>query len=189
VADEAPTFWSIMGLLLDPVCSVIFPILEVVRGILLRFEYTENHMSRTPRACFVKQLLIFVCILYSTIFAGDSADQVTMNLAGSDSREWVFAKMEMFMSSEHKCRKGESYRFRTDHQVIITTCLDGHIQTQNEHWSIEEGDDPETHIRIGDAAYVVKFWSSRRGRFMMLRIKPATKVEPTRDKVFRLEED
>lgn len=137
----------------------------------------------------ISSLILSGLIIASSFSArAQSADEMEKQLAGTHAREWVFKKFETYMSSGQKCKQGESYRFKTDHTVTISRCIDGETRDETEHWSIES-DQLETRLTIGSAHYILKFWDSGRGHFMVLRTKATTKTEPTKDKTFQLAED
>jgi hypothetical protein len=127
-------------------------------------------------------------VLFSLNCYADSAEQMEKRLTGTHAREWIFQKFETYMGAGNKCKQGESYRFKTDHTVIVSRCLNGEIHDQTETWSIES-DRLETRITVGDAHYILIFSDTNQGHFMLLRTKPTTKTEPTTDKRFQLAED
>jgi hypothetical protein len=55
-------------------------------------------------------------------------------------------------------------------------------------WSIES-DSLETRLKLGSATYILKFWKTSKGKFMLLRTKGVIKVDPTVDKTFQLAEE
>lgn len=138
----------------------------------------------------IVQLMLFALMLVfsSTALAANSKDELEKRLAGTQAREWVFQKFDTFMSAGKKCRRGESYRFKADHTVTISRCFAGEVQEETMQWSIE-GDALETRAKLGPTWYLLKFWDTRKGHFMMLRTKTFTKTEETVDKTFRLAED
>jgi hypothetical protein len=146
-------------------------------------------MSHMVRLLFSRLFLILICLSCLSAFAADSADQVTKRLAGSRVREWVFTKWETFLGPGNQCKQGESYRFKIDHHVTISTCINGKVHNDVKRWTINTGDGMDTYLKIGDISYVLKFWDTPKGHFMALRTKPKTISEPTIDKIFQLEED
>ena len=66
------------------------------------------------------------------------------------------------MEPGDKCRQGEKYRFKADHTVAISQCVNSQMQmqmqmqtqTQTQTWSIESADALETHIKVGDKSYI-----------------------------------
>jgi hypothetical protein len=133
-------------------------------------------------------LFALMLVLSSTAFGANSNDQLEERLAGTEAREWVFQKFDTFMSAGKKCKKGESYRFNADHTVNISRCFDGQVQDETMQWSIES-DAVETRLKLDSTFYILKFWNTRKGHFMMLRTKASTKTEETVDKTFRLAEE
>jgi hypothetical protein len=129
------------------------------------------------------------CLTPWTSVARVTADQVAKKLAGPHGHEWVFQKWETFLGPGNRCKRGESYRFTPDHQVTISTCVEGHVQTETKPWSIDLQDPPDTKLKIGDTLYLLILWDSPEGHFMILRTKPPVKTEPTVDKKFQLQED
>jgi len=127
-------------------------------------------------------------IMVSVNSYADSAEQMEKRLAGTHSREWIFKRFETYMGAANKCKQGESYRFKTDHTVTVSQCLNGEIHDEIEPWSIES-DQLETRLTIGARHYILKFSDTDKGHFMVLRTKPTTKTEPKTDKTFQLAED
>jgi hypothetical protein len=145
-------------------------------------------MSRYLIRILQPMLFALMLVLSSTAFGANSNDQLEERLAGTEAREWVFQKFDTFMSAGKKCKKGESYRFKVDHTVNISRCVDGQLQDETMQWSIES-DAVETRLKLGSTFYILKFWNTPKGHFMMLRTKASTKTEETVDKTFRLAEE
>lgn len=143
-------------------------------------------MFRVQKIHLFWPILLFVSS--STLFSADSADQIAKRLAGVESREWVFKRFETFMGAGNRCRQGESYRFKADHSVIISRCVNGEVHDETQQWSIET-EELDTRLKIGGVDYVLKFWNTSQGHFMMLRKKSRTKIEPTWQKTFQLAEE
>src|SRR5260370_28089423 len=114
----------------------------------------EEKMSR----CLIRilQLMFFAVILVftSTAIAANSTDQLEKQLAGMKAREWVFARFDMFMSTS-KCKQGESYRFKADHSVTISSCVDGKVQEETLQWPVAS-DRLETRLKIGSTSYILQ---------------------------------
>jgi hypothetical protein len=115
--------------------------------------------------------------------------QIAKKLAGTQSHEWVFQRWETFMGPGNRCKQGESYRFTRDHQVMISTCIEGHVKTETKPWSLDTQDPMEAKIQIGETSYVLIFWDKKGGHFMTLRTKPIAKTDKTVDKDFQLLEE
>jgi hypothetical protein len=133
-------------------------------------------------------LALFGSIVVSINSHADSADEMEKRLAGAHAREWVFKKFETYMGAGNKCKQGESYRFKADHTVTISRCVNGEIHDEAETWSIES-DQLETRLAIGTDHYILKFSDDNKGHFMLLRTKPRIKTEATTDKIFQLAAD
>jgi hypothetical protein len=135
-------------------------------------------------------LLGFVLYVSSPrCLAQEAADRIVKKLTGSKGREWTFKKWEMFMGPGNRCTQGASYRFTADHQVKISSCVDGHVKTETKPWSLDAGSPLDTKLTIGDSSYVLLFWDKEQGHFMTLRTKPADKTKETVDMEFQLQED
>jgi hypothetical protein len=132
---------------------------------------------------------VLICLSYISASAADSPDHLAKQLAGASAREWVFKKFETFLGPGNQCKQGESYRFKTDHHVTISTCVNGRVHNEIKPWSIDVQDPLDPRLKIGDLSYILKFWDTSQGHFMALRTKPKTITEPTVDKTFQLEED
>jgi hypothetical protein len=133
--------------------------------------------------CFV-----FVTAVVPSAQADPASDQAA-KLAGSHAKEWVFKKWETLMGPGNHCKSGESYRFKADGSVVISSCVNSQTQTQTQPWAIESADALETHVKVGTTSYILKFWDNSTGHFMMLRIMGQSKINPTKDKIFQLAED
>jgi hypothetical protein len=125
---------------------------------------------------------------FSTAYA-DQASEQAAKLAGRKAKEWVLTKFETFMGAGDRCISGESYRFKVDHTVVISTCVSGKVQTETQQWSIQSATASETHVLVGDKSYILKFWEDSKGQFMMLRTMGSSIDQPTKDMIFRLGED
>lgn len=145
-------------------------------------------MSPSRRWLYCLLCLFFVAAFPSYAHADPASDQAA-KLAGTHAREWVFKKWETLMGPENRCKTGESYRFKADGSVTISSCVDGQTRTQTQPWAIESADALETHVKVGADSYILKFWDNVTGHFMMLRIMGQSKVDPTKDKIFQLAED
>lgn len=121
--------------------------------------------------------------------AQDSVVQVENRLAGSHGHDWIYKAVVMFMGPGDKCKQGEKYRFKADHTVVITQCVNSQIHADTQSWSIESVDALETHIKVGDTSYVLRFWDAGQIHYMALRTKATGKTQPTIDKQFQLAED
>src|SRR5580704_12101002 len=100
---------------------------------------TEDQVSRS----LSKSISLIFCSLFlcSAICLGqDSPDKIEQRLAGSRGRDWVYKTVEMFMGPGNKCKQGESYRFKTDHTVVISQCVADQMHTDTQKWSIERVD-------------------------------------------------
>lgn len=129
-------------------------------------------------------------IVISTVCAaqGTSA-QIETRLAGSHGRDWIYKTVEMFMGPGDKCKQGERYRFKADHTVVISQCIDAQMHTETQTWSIDSVDPLETHIKVGSTPYILRFWDTSKGHFMALRVKAMDKTQQTTDKEFQLAEE
>jgi hypothetical protein len=138
-------------------------------------------------------LYALVCLAVVTVIVpaghADPASDQAAKLAGPRAKEWVFRKWETLMGPGNHCKSGESYRFKADGSVIISSCINGQTQTQTQPWAIESADALETHVRVGTTSYLLKFWDNAAGHFMMFRTMGQSKVDPTKDKIFQLAED
>jgi hypothetical protein len=145
-------------------------------------------VSRLSRwsPCFLCAALLLASSLHA--FTDQASEQAT-KLAGAKAREWVLKKFETFMGPADRCKSGESYRFKVDHTVVISTCVSGKVQTETEQWSIQSSTASETHILVGDKSYLLKFWEDAKGQFMMLRTMGSSITDPTKDMIFQLAED
>ena len=145
-------------------------------------------MSQLRRWLYCLSCFVFVIALGSRAFADQASDQAA-KLAGSHAKEWVFKKWETLMGPGNRCKAGESYRFKADGSVIISNCVDGQTHNETLPWAIESADALETHVKVGNTSYVLKFWDNATGHFMMLRIMGQSKTDLTKDKIFQLAEE
>jgi hypothetical protein len=122
-------------------------------------------------------------------FAQASPVQIETRLAGNHGRDWIYKTVEMFMGPGDKCKQGERYRFKADHTVVISQCIDSQMHTETQTWSVESVDPLETHVKVGDTSYILRFWDTPKGHFMALRTKFMDKTKPTIDKEFQLAEE
>ena len=146
-------------------------------------------MARTARLLLLVFLVTLMHFATAPVHAADSVDQITKQLSGTRSREWIFVKFETFLGPGNHCKQGEIYRFRADHHVTISRCINGQVQDQILDWTISSQDALDTWIKIGDDSYLLKFWDTAQGHFMALRTRPNVKTEDVVDKTFQLGED
>jgi hypothetical protein len=133
-----------------------------------------------------------ICLLFmlsSVCSAQDTTEQIEKRLAGPRGRDWVYKTVEMFMGPGNKCKQGESYRFKADHSLVISQCVSGVMHTDTQKWSIESVDALETHVKVGNTSYILRFWDTPQAHFMALRTKSFDKTRPTIDKTFQLAEE
>jgi len=168
--------------------------MEIPWGLAEIAPYSEEIPQRRKvvirmRKRHCRPWLVALFLLFSfEAFADQASDQAAM-LAGSQGREWVFKRWETLMGQGNRCLTGESYRFKTDHSVVITRCVAGQVERKTQAWGIESADALETHVKVGTTSYILKFWDERGKHCMMLRIIGQSKIEPTMDKIFQLEAD
>jgi hypothetical protein len=146
-------------------------------------------MARLMRISLVAFFVAWMFAPFSAVLSQDSLNQVAKQLAGTRGREWIFVKFETFMGVGNHCKQGESYRFKANHQVTISRCVNGQVQNQTVDWTISSEDALDTWIRIGDDSYLLKFWETAQGHFMALRQRPDVKTKFVVDKTFHLAED
>jgi hypothetical protein len=144
----------------------------------------QRHVPPSVQAALVI-LSLFVSPIAST---ADSADQIVKHLCGTQSREWVFERLDPFLGPGNRCKQGETYRFYVKHHLTITTCVNGEIHTETKEWVIDTTDPLDTRLKIGDVSYILLFEDSSQGHFMILRTKSTIKTQPTVDKRFQLGE-
>jgi hypothetical protein len=129
-------------------------------------------------------------VLMSTVcFAQDTNEQIEKRLAGNKGHDWIYKTVEVFMGPGDTCKQGEKYRFKADHTVVISQCINSQMHTETETWSIESADPLETHINVGGTSYILRFWETSNGHFMALRTKSMVKTVPTTEKEFKLAEE
>ena len=109
-------------------------------------------------------------------------------LAGQDSREWVFQRMEVNMGSENRCNSGETWEFTANRTVKVTRCVEHKIVKETKTWSIAQ-DGIDTIVTIGGERHYLTFRDASNAHFMRLRIVSDSKVTPRIDKEFRLRQD
>jgi hypothetical protein len=144
------------------------------------------YRSRSKSTLWLSCLLVPIS---AVCFAQDTNDQIEKRLAGSKGRDWVYKTIEVFMGPGDNCRQGEKYRFKADHTVVISQCINSQMHTETETWSIESVDSLETHISVGGTPYILRFWDTSKGHFMALRTKSTVKTIPTSEKEFKLAEE
>ena len=110
-------------------------------------------------------------------------------LAGAREQTWVFARMEIVMGGEGKCRAGETWRFGSGHDVQFKQCDKGKVAVSDGKWSIAEEGSLDTVLTIGPDHYYLTFWEVSGARYMRLRTKVVTKTEARIDREFRLDQD
>ena len=133
--------------------------------------------------------LCFFVLSNASSLAQNTTAQVESQLAGRHGRDWVYKKIVGFMGPGEKCEQGEKYRFKADHTLVISRCVDSRMQTETQDWSIESVDALETHIKVGNSSYILRFWDTPKGHFMALRTKAIDKTQETIDKEFQLAEE
>jgi hypothetical protein len=148
----------------------------------------EDRMSRLLSR--ITLWLPCLLILMSTVStAQDTTGQIEKKLAGSKGHDWIYEKIVMFLGPGDKCKQGERYRFKADHTVVISKCVDSKLQSSTQNWSIQSVDALETHIDVAGTSYILIFWDNSNGHFMLLRTKSDVKVGATIDKQFQLAEE
>ena len=145
-------------------------------------------MSRSFRVPIVS-VVCYLTLACAGSLAQDTAAQIENRLAGTHGRDWIYQKVVMFMGPGENCKQGEKYRFKADHTVAISRCVDKQMHTETQNWSIESADALETHIRVGGSSFILRFWDMPNGHFMALRTKATDKTQPTTDKEFQLAEE
>lgn len=140
----------------------------------------------------IRPILPALCLLAlvrSASVAQDTPAGVETRLAGSHGHDWIYQKVVMFLGPGDKCKQGEKYRFKADHTLVISQCVNSQMQTRTQTWSIESVDALETHIKVGGKSYLLMFWDSSGKHFMALRTKATVKGDETVDKQFQRAED
>jgi hypothetical protein len=109
-------------------------------------------------------------------------------LAGGNSRTWVFERLTVVLGDTGGCTSGETWRFIADHEVEITACKNNRLVTKTLGWSLSTAGDLDTLVVVGDTAYYLVFRQESSATVMRLRTVSSSKAEPRVTKEFRLQE-
>ena len=135
-------------------------------------------------------LFIFVGIL--PVIAQDRYAQTVTKLAGNNSKQWIFVKIDPYLGGEKKCTRGEKWIFSKTGKVIITRCINQQIQSEERSWTIEIKSPLDIMMRVGNENYVLLFPPKQKNSNqdkMILRIKAQRRSEKTKDLIFYYEVD
>lgn len=95
-------------------------------------------MSRM-RVCISGTLLFTLLTAFPGVASGDEAADQAAKLAGTRAKEWVFTKWETFLGPGNRCKAGQ-------------------VHTETQPWAIQSADQLETHVKVGNTSYILKFW-------------------------------
>jgi hypothetical protein len=135
-------------------------------------------------------LLLFCSLILfgATCFAQDAPEKVEQRLTGAHGHDWIAKPIVQFLGPGDKCKEGEKYRFKSDHTVVFSQCIDSHMLTETHPWSIQSVGALDTYIKVGDTTYTLTFWDDPKGHYMKLRTR-SIETKMTVDKDFKLAED
>jgi hypothetical protein len=138
--------------------------------------------------------LRFACLgmLIATPAVAHAADNdVSGQLTGTSSREWVYRRIVSMMGSGDACTEGEVYTFSKNGILTIRLCVDHHLTSTQHKWTLTSAPNGDSVLSIdGTTTYVLLFSSDKSSnRFMHLRTKNIAQTEPVIDKVFELNEE
>lgn len=70
-------------------------------------------------------------LLLAALVARSQLHDVEQKLAGDRDHTWVFARMEVIMGGDGRCKAGETWRFSSNHEVQLRMCQDGKVVVSN----------------------------------------------------------
>jgi hypothetical protein len=110
-------------------------------------------------------------------------------LAGPPAREWVLKDVIVFMGAEGGCTQGDALKFRTNGQVVIESCIAGHMQDRPVPWALTANGVLDPILTFDGKSYLLSFHQEGAKRFMKLRQRGADPVHPTTDSDYHLSRD
>jgi len=134
-------------------------------------------------------LLIFSCVFAFADVTTLSLDETRQKLSGKTSKEWVLVRVEAFMGVQAECRQGETYTFHSDNTVTHRRCEDGHWKVTTETWSLNDMDELDRELVIGDQRYLLLLRDTADEEQLRLRTRSSDKTTPSLDKLLKHELD
>jgi hypothetical protein len=109
-------------------------------------------------------------------------------LAGTQSRAWILKDVVSILGSTGQCSQGEVYRFASNRDLTVESCIDGKLQTKQRQWAIEEKDG-NLVLRIDEKPYRIAFRKRGSAYEMLVRDLSDVKAAATTDMTFRMSQD
>src|ERR1022692_3898369 len=88
-------------------------------------------------------------LLLAALAAQNEVRDLERKLAGDREHTWVFARMEVIMGGDGRCKAGETWRFGSNHDVQIRKCQNERLVVSNWRWSVAEESSLDTVLTIG----------------------------------------
>ncbi|MBI0401132.1 hypothetical protein [Cyclobacterium marinum] len=114
-------------------------------------------------------------------------EKAKKNLVGSSQKEWVFERVEYYLSDGQRCAEGVTYSFSESGDVIISECINEKLTKTTRNWSLELEEPKDVIVSIGDESFYLIFYKNEDDEsieHMILRnIKDFKPVENI-DKIF-----
>lgn len=81
--------------------------------------------------CPILPIVCCLILLATACLGQDTASQVERRLAGDRAHDWVYKTVVMFMGPGDRCQQGEKYRFKADHTVVISQCVNSKMNAHD----------------------------------------------------------
>jgi hypothetical protein len=131
-------------------------------------------------------LAIVLSIGASSLVRAQSTDDILQRLTGGTHRVWVFKRFNTILGPGQTCIRGEDADIRSNHSIVLRTCVDGKIVSSKNTWKIGK-DGIDDSLIIGTEEYRLLFQDD--GNTMILRKISHSKTTPTVDKIYQRERD
>src|SRR5438128_1424472 len=82
---------------------------------------------------------------------------IAQRLTGTQSRDWIFERVETTLGGGDSCTKGEVWTFARTGTVEIRKCVNGLLHREQRPWSLRQENQLDTTIIIGPDSYTLLF--------------------------------
>ena len=124
---------------------------------------------------------------FSILQVNPVLEKAKKNLVGNSQKEWVFERVEYYLSDGQRCAQGITYSFSENGKVVISECIDKKLTKTAKNWSLEFEEPKDVIINIEDERFYLIFYKNEDDQsieHMILRnIKDFKPVE-NMDKIF-----
>jgi len=108
----------------------------------------------------MKLLFTIVLLASSVMQENPILQKAQKSLTGQSQKDWIFERVEYYLSDGERCAQGVTYSFSKDGNVIISECKDEKLIKTTKKWSLEFEEPKDVIIKIEDERFYLIFYKN-----------------------------